>query len=368
MKQAPHHIAHEQQRYQHRHQRKRQRNDGEADLARAFQCCLQRIHGFQRVLQIAGDVFDHDDGVIDHETGRHCQRHEGQVIDGKPGQVHDAEGADQRQRHDHRRYQRGSCAAQKQKDDHHHQRNRQQQFELHIPHRRAYGDGAVGQHLHIHARRHGFAQQRQLLLNTLDCLNHIRTRLALYVHDDGRFVVGPGRQPVVLRRLHDISHVTEPQRIASDVSQHHALVVFRGPQLVVRVQAGGARCAVDIALGHVHVRQIDGVAHIVQRQACRRQGLRVHLHPHRRTLPARNADQAHAADLGQAHGQAVFHQIMDQRHRHVLSADRQRHHRRIRRVDLAIARWHGQIRRQKICTRIDSGLHLLLGHVQWQFQ
>ena len=58
--------------------------------------------GLQRrfaLLDVARDVLDHDDGVVDHEAGRDRQRHQRQVVEAEAEQVHRAEGADQRQRH-----------------------------------------------------------------------------------------------------------------------------------------------------------------------------------------------------------------------------------------------------------------------------
>ena len=50
------------------------------------------------LLQIARDVFDHHDRVVDHEAGRDGQRHQRQVVDAVAEQVHHAERSDQRHR------------------------------------------------------------------------------------------------------------------------------------------------------------------------------------------------------------------------------------------------------------------------------
>ena len=51
------------------------------------------------LLDVARDVLDHHDGVVDHEAGGDGERHQRQVVQAEAEQVHDAEGADQRQRH-----------------------------------------------------------------------------------------------------------------------------------------------------------------------------------------------------------------------------------------------------------------------------
>ncbi len=51
------------------------------------------------LLDVARDVLDHHDRVVDDEAGRDRQRHQRQVVEAEAEQVHHAEGADQRQRH-----------------------------------------------------------------------------------------------------------------------------------------------------------------------------------------------------------------------------------------------------------------------------
>ncbi len=55
--------------------------------------------GVVAFLDVARDVLDHHDRVVDDEAGRDGQRHQRQVVQAVAEQVHHAEGADQRQRH-----------------------------------------------------------------------------------------------------------------------------------------------------------------------------------------------------------------------------------------------------------------------------
>ena len=50
-------------------------------------------------LDVARDVLEHDDRVVDDEAGRDRQRHQRQVVEAVAQQIHDAERADQRHRH-----------------------------------------------------------------------------------------------------------------------------------------------------------------------------------------------------------------------------------------------------------------------------
>src|SRR6185437_3115298 len=158
-------VAHEQQGYQHGDQRDRQRYDREADLLGALERGGERL--FPR-LDVAGDVLDHHDRVVDDEAGRDRQRHQGQVVDRKAGQIHHAERADQRQRHRDARYDRCRETAQEQENDHDDQRDREKQLELHVVHRRPYRDRAVGQHRDVDRGGQPSLQLRQKLLDPVD--------------------------------------------------------------------------------------------------------------------------------------------------------------------------------------------------------
>ena len=118
--------------------------------SRAFQSRFQRRFA---ALDVTADVLDDHDRVIDHETGGDGQRHQRQVVDAETGQIHHRESAHQRQRHRDARNDRGRDIAQEQENHHDHQRDRQQQLELHVMHRGAYGHGAVGQRQHLDIQR-----------------------------------------------------------------------------------------------------------------------------------------------------------------------------------------------------------------------
>jgi hypothetical protein len=71
--------------------------------------------------EIAGDVLDDHDGVVHHKAGCDGERHQREVVDGVAQQVHDAEGAHQRERHGYRRDNGGPHLAQEEEDHQHHQ-------------------------------------------------------------------------------------------------------------------------------------------------------------------------------------------------------------------------------------------------------
>ena len=90
---AANEAGHEKQRNENRDQRQRQRNYSEADLFGAAQCRFQRAFA---ILDMAYDIFNHHDGVVDHETGADCQRHQREIIQRESTEPHHAESRDQR--------------------------------------------------------------------------------------------------------------------------------------------------------------------------------------------------------------------------------------------------------------------------------
>ncbi len=66
---------------------------------------------------IAFDVFDHHDGVIDNDADGQHQTEQGQCVDGEAEDVHDREGADDGNRYAQQRYDRRPPGLQEQ--DHH---------------------------------------------------------------------------------------------------------------------------------------------------------------------------------------------------------------------------------------------------------
>ena len=78
------------------------------------------------------DVLDHNDGVVDEETGRDGERHEGEVIEAESRQIHDAERTDDRKRDGDAWDNRCPEAAKEQKNREHDKPDSEQQRELDI--------------------------------------------------------------------------------------------------------------------------------------------------------------------------------------------------------------------------------------------
>ncbi len=86
-------ATHEEDGYENGDKRQRDRDDGEADLARARERRFERLHPF---FDMADDVLQHHDGVVDDEAHRQGQGEQGDVVDRVAEDVHRRERADER--------------------------------------------------------------------------------------------------------------------------------------------------------------------------------------------------------------------------------------------------------------------------------
>ncbi len=220
----------------------------------------------------------------------------------------------------------------------------------------------------IDGARQAGLQLRQDLLDAVDHGDHVGTRLALDVHDHRRLLVRPGAEADVFCTIDHIGHIRDADGRTVLVGNDEVAVFIGRTQLVVGIDGGGARGAVETALGLVDVGVANGGAHVIQVETERGYRTRIQLHAHGRTLAARQAHQTNAGQLRNLLRQAGIDQVLHLGQGNGLGGDRQRDDGRISRIDLAVDRRHRQVRGQQVAAGVDGGLHFLLGHVQAEIQ
>ena len=77
-KEPAHVAAHEQDGDKYRNERQADRQNREPDFTRALD---RGVHRRLALLEMARDVLDHHDRIVDDEAGRHCQRHQREVVE-----------------------------------------------------------------------------------------------------------------------------------------------------------------------------------------------------------------------------------------------------------------------------------------------
>ena len=350
-------AGHEEQRDEHRDERDRERHDREADLLRAFE---RGGHRVVAVLDVARDVLDHDDRVVDDEACRDRERHERQVIQRITEHVHDAERADERQRHGDGGNNRRAEIPEEREDDEDDEADRDEERELDILDRRAHRLGAVGEDLHLDRLRERRLQLRKQRFDAIGDLNDVRAGLALDVQDDGAAVARPRRELRVLDAVDDVGDVLEADRRAVAVRDDDGLIRLRARELIVGRDRVVLPLAVDVALRLVDVGGDERLAHVLDGEAGAGERGGIDLHADGGLLAAVEGDEADAGDLRDLLGEDGVRGVVDLRQRERRRRHREREYRRVGGVTLTVRRWDRQRRRQEIRGRVDRGLDVLL--------
>ena len=201
-KQPADNPTHQQNRNEHRNQRRAHRQHRKPDLLRSQHRRIVRRHSR---FEMPADVLNHNNRVVHHETRRDRQRHQRQIIERIPQQIHHRKGSQQAQRNRDGRNQRRSHLAQEEEHHQDHQYDRDHQRPRHIPHRGANRRRPVQRHMHLDRRRYRRLQHRQHLLHVIDRLDHIRRRRLEHDHQNRRLAVEHTRRMHILDAVNDLA-------------------------------------------------------------------------------------------------------------------------------------------------------------------
>ena len=204
-------AAHQQDRNEHRDQRDTHRKHGEADLVGALERGFQRRHP---LFDIAGDVLQHDDGVVDHEAGRHRKRHQRQIVEAVANQVHHREGRDQRHRHRDHRHQRGAEVSQEGEYHEDHQQHRKDQGSFDVVQRGANGGRAIDRQCDVDGRRDRGFQLRHQRFHRVDGADDVGAGLPVEDDQHRRLAVGKAGVTQVFHPVGDLADIGKVHRRA----------------------------------------------------------------------------------------------------------------------------------------------------------
>ena len=287
-------APHQQQRNEHRNQRNTDRYDGEADFAGALERGRERRLA---LFDIARDVLQHHDGIVDHESDRYGQRHQRQIVQCIAEHPHQRTRAKQRQRHRDARDNGRPGAAQEDEDHHHHQNDGHHQRKLDIFDGGADGQRAIADDLDLDGGRNRRDQPWQLRLDLVDGLDDVGARLFEDDQEHTALAIGPGRLLGIFGTRHRLADIADTQRRAIAIGDDDVVPGVGIEQLIIGVDRVGPFVAVDIALWTVSGGDRDLVADVFQRQTFRHQLGRVDLNPDRGFLLAADKNLRHPRDL-----------------------------------------------------------------------
>ena len=297
-------AGHEHGRDEHRHQHQTDRDQGARDLLHGA------IGGFlrrQTLPDIALDILDHDDGVIDHDPDRQHQGEQAQRVDRIAQHQLDGEGRHQRHRNGHDRDDRRPPGLQEHHDHQHHQQDGLDQGVLHRldrggdEFRRIIGDR------NVHAGRQFGTDGLNLFHDPVRRAQRIGARLLDDGHADAALAVKEAADAVILgAQLHagDIANAGHPAlgigldddvrefvRVGQAALDLHRQLEGRG--------IGVERRLADSPGGGLHVLGAQGGDDVRPGQAALGRLGRVDPDPHRIVAAAKDLDRADALDTQQ---------------------------------------------------------------------
>ena len=301
-----HDAAHQQNGNEDGDQRCAHREHGEADLPGALH---GRVEGRVSHFEVAGDIFDHHDGVVHHEAGGNSERHQREVVDGVAEQVHHAECTHQRERHGHGRDDGGPHLAQEEEDHQHHQQHADHERNFHIAHTGANGGGAIHGYVYLDGGRDGGLQVRHLGHHVVHGRNDVGAG-ALKDNDQHR-ALELRWGPLVFFDARDAGGVDVGDAVGNraqigDAHRRAGLLVIAGNDrrvvagleyLVVVADLPAMVRVLESAFGPVGVGARQRRAHSLQADAVRAQLHRVQFDAHSGAGAAADKDLAHAIDL-----------------------------------------------------------------------
>ena len=328
-------AAHQQDRDEHRDQRDAHGEHGEADFVGALQRRFQRR---QPALDVAGDVFQHDNGVVDDESGRDRQRHQRQIVEAVADQVHGAERGDQRHRdRDHRNDGRPQVPQEREHHDDH-QHHRDDQRALDVAQRGADGGRTVDPERDIDRRRDRGAELRHHRLDQVDGRDDVGAGLPVEDDQDRRLAVGESGVAQVLDPVGDLADVGQMDRGAVAVGDDQGFVIIRLVGLIVGVDLIALVADVDAALRAVRIGARKRGAHVLKTDAVFVDRLRDQIDADRGQRAAADVDFADALDLRQLLRQHGGRRVVEIAAGQGVGGQRKDQDRRVRRVDLFIGR------------------------------
>ena len=286
-----------------RDQHQRDGDERAADLVHGLVSGLARR---QALAQIALDVLDDDDRVIDDDADREHETEQRQSVERDPHRRHDGERADQRHGDGDDRNDRGAPRLQEQDDDHDDEQHRLEQRPHHGIDRRLDEVGRIVDHRIADARREVLGQSAHLGLDGPSRRQRVRAR-PLKDDEGGRhLVIEVSVDRVVLRPeldARDIAHAHDRPVGAGLDDDVLELVGRRQPaqRLHRELEAAwrGRRRLVDGAGGNLQVRGAQRCDDLARGETDGRDLRRVEPYAHRIVARTENVDVAHAVDAEQ---------------------------------------------------------------------
>ena len=330
---APDDAAHEEHRDEHRDQRDRHRYDREGDLARALE---RGLHRGETRLTVTDDVLQHDDRVVDHEADRERERHQRNVVEAVPRDVHRRKGPDDGNREGERGNDRRRESADEQKDDEHHQDDGKHQRVLHVGHGGLNGHRKIVAHRDVDRARKLRANRGQQGLDAVRDVDGVRIRLSKHRDRQRPGAVEPVRPLVAQNAVDDLRDLAEAHRGSVAIGNDQRAVRGSFGKFGVRLQCRRLLWSAERTDRHVRAGGGERALNFIEPDAADRQQVGIDLDADGKFLRAVSEDLRHPGQRRYALPDVDLDVVVYDGKRHRRGFQRHQQNRRIARVDLAI--------------------------------
>ena len=310
MKELADDPADERQRYEDQDRRQRRADDGAADLAAG---AVDRPIAGLAARQVARDVLDHDDGVVNDQADRDrepAQRHQ---VERVAGQVEEDEGDDERERDRQGGDQGGPEAFEEQQEDADAHEAADDDGVAHVGDRRLDEQPLIVDGMNRNSGRSALGGVGQHALQGTRDGQRIASQPAEYRQGDGVLAVGPDRHRPVLVSDRHAAEVAQADRLAVFLDDDPVFEVERVDRQRVGQHLILQRAAVEPADGLEPVFLGEPVGDVGDREVGRHQGLRVDLDQDFANVAPLNRDVRDVRDATDPGPQIVIGVVMERR-------------------------------------------------------
>src|SRR5580704_1421239 len=255
--------------------------------------------GIHARFEVAGDVFHDDDGVVNDEAGGDRESHEREVIQTVAAEIHDGEGADERDGDGDGGDEGGAAISQENEDDDDDEDNGESEGALDVADRRADGGGAVEDDGGVDSLGNGRFDGGHFGTDAIDRVDDVSTGLAVDDEQDRALSVEIAGGANVLDGIDDIGDVREMDGGAFMVAHDDGLEVFGVRDLIVGDDIGGGDAVRDLALGEIGILQAQHGLDVCHGEAVAGELGGIHFHADGGQGAAADVHLADALDLGE---------------------------------------------------------------------
>src|SRR5712692_8353540 len=222
-------AAHQQNRDEDGDERSAHGEDGEADFAGAFHGGFKGLHA---VFDVAGNVFDDHDGVVNDEARGDGEGHEREIVQAIVSKIHDAKRVDEGERNGHARNDGGPDVPEKSKHDENDERDGNHKRDFHVVDGSANRGGAVDDDAQVQRGRDRSAQQREEGGDAIHGFDHIGAGLPENGKNDGRFAAGEAQIAGIFDGIDNFSHIAQAHGSALMARDNQRLIFVRLEELI----------------------------------------------------------------------------------------------------------------------------------------